>query len=109
MRSGPSPARPRVRLTLLVLLWAFAGTVFLVVDLFLNVPAFDEVRPRAKLYRSMRYVGLPRTSPRGSRRPARSRMRACCGLGRRGARTRACGSRASSGSRSSRGRRRGRC
>jgi len=58
MRSGTcAPTTRRVRFTLLALLWAFAATVFLVVDLFLNVSAFDEIRPRATLYRSVRYVG----------------------------------------------------
>jgi hypothetical protein len=45
-----------VRLTLLVLLWFWAATMFLVVDLFLNVPAFDRVRPRGPLYRAARAV-----------------------------------------------------
>jgi hypothetical protein len=45
-----------VRATLLVLLWFWAATMFLVVDLFLNVPAFDRARPRAPLYRAARIV-----------------------------------------------------
>jgi HEAT repeat protein len=48
--------RRRVRPLLLVLLWVWALCVFLVVDLFLNVAAFDSVRPRTSLYRSMRRV-----------------------------------------------------
>ncbi len=47
---------PRARTTLLVLLWIWAFCVFLTLDLFLNVPEFDRVRPRAPLYRSMRCV-----------------------------------------------------
>lgn len=49
-------SRPRVRATLLVLLWFWAATMFLVVDLFFNVPEFDRVRPRAPLYRAAREV-----------------------------------------------------
>ncbi|MHC5011611.1 MAG: hypothetical protein ACYTG6_11790 [Planctomycetota bacterium] len=45
---------PRVRFRLLLLLWAWAGCVFLTLDLFLNVEEFDAVRPRATLYRGMR-------------------------------------------------------
>jgi hypothetical protein len=39
---------------LLVLLWIWAGLVFVVLDLFLNVPEFDRVRPRAPVYRGLR-------------------------------------------------------
>lgn len=52
----PLKPRGRVRCTLLVLLWIWAGCVFLVVDLFFNVDEFDEIRPRAPLYRAMREV-----------------------------------------------------
>ena len=41
---------------MVVLLWAWAATMFLVVDLFRNVEHFDGIRPRARLYRAMRYV-----------------------------------------------------
>jgi len=47
----------RVRPLLLVLLWVWAITVFVTVDLFRNVPAFDRIRPRAALYRGMREAG----------------------------------------------------
>lgn len=46
----------RVRPLLLVLLWIWAACVFLVLDLFLNVEALDDVRPRSTLYRGMRKV-----------------------------------------------------
>lgn len=46
--------RRRVRPHLLVLLWIWAALVFVVLDLFLNVPEFDGIRPRAPLYRAMR-------------------------------------------------------
>jgi len=46
--------KPRVRWTLLVLLWIWVVVVFLTLDLFLNVNGLDGVRPRAKLYRGMR-------------------------------------------------------
>jgi len=46
----------RIRPLLLVLLWAWAGCVALVLDLFLNVAAFDAIRPRAPLYTGMRGV-----------------------------------------------------
>lgn len=53
--AGPTPPRKRkVRPVLLVLLWAWAMLMFIVVDLFLNVPEFDRVRPDAMLYRGMR-------------------------------------------------------
>ncbi len=48
--------RPRVRKTLLVLVCIWSLTVFLTVDLFLNIPEFDAVRPRAEIYRAMRYA-----------------------------------------------------
>ena len=51
-----SDRRPRVRLTLLVLLWIWAACIFLTLDLFLNVSEFDAVRPRAEIYRAMRYT-----------------------------------------------------
>ena len=47
----------RIRPMLLVLLWVWAGCVFLTLDLFLNVREFDAIRPRASLYRGMRSVG----------------------------------------------------
>ena len=49
-----STSKPRIRPLLLILLWIWAGCVFLVVDLFWNVPEFDRVRPRAPLYGGMR-------------------------------------------------------
>lgn len=52
-KAGPARAG-RVRWQLLVLLWAWAGCVALILDLFLNVDEFDGVRPRAPLYRAMR-------------------------------------------------------
>ena len=51
----PQPRR-RVRPVLLGLLWIWAVCIFLVLDLFLNVAEFDGIRPRAKIYRSMRFV-----------------------------------------------------
>ena len=51
----PQPRR-RVRPVLLGLLWIWAVCIFLVLDLFLNVSEFDGIRPRAKIYRSMRFV-----------------------------------------------------
>jgi len=45
---------PRVRWTLLVLLWVWAVLVFVTIDLFLNVKEFDGIRPRAGLYCGMR-------------------------------------------------------
>ncbi len=50
-------AKPRVRGTLLVLVCLWALCNFMVIDLFLNVPEFDGIRPRAQLYRAMRYAG----------------------------------------------------
>ena len=47
----------RVRPVLLVLLWIWAVCVFAVVDLFFNVEEFGGIRPRARLYRAMRYTG----------------------------------------------------
>jgi hypothetical protein len=49
-------SRPRVRKTLLVLLWIWAACIFLTLDLFLNIDEFDDIRPRARLYRGMRSV-----------------------------------------------------
>ena len=46
--------RKRVRPLLLVLLWVWAVCIFMILDLFLNIPEFDAVRPRASLYRGMR-------------------------------------------------------
>jgi hypothetical protein len=43
-------------LVLLVLLWGWAALMFVVVDLFLNVEEFDAIRPRARLYQTMRSV-----------------------------------------------------
>ena len=51
-----SSPRRRVRKTLLVLLWAWAACIALVVDLFWNVEEFDRVRPRAGFYRDMRFA-----------------------------------------------------
>ena len=51
-----APRKRKVRWPLLVLLWAWAGCVFVVIDLFWTVPEFDRVRPRASLYRGMRVV-----------------------------------------------------
>ncbi|MCZ6788190.1 MAG: hypothetical protein O7E54_13595 [Planctomycetota bacterium] len=45
---------PRIRKTLLVLIWIWAACIFLMLDLFLNVREFDAVRPRARIYRGMR-------------------------------------------------------
>ncbi len=57
MTSQPTkPTRPKspVRWTLLVLLWLWAGCVFMTLDLFRNVPEFDRVRPDWSVYRGMR-------------------------------------------------------
>ena len=48
--------RRRVRPVLLVLLWIWAVCIFMIVDLFRNVEAFESVRPRARTYRAMRYA-----------------------------------------------------
>lgn len=48
------PKPRRVRPLLLVLLWMWAGCIALVLDLFLNIAEFEEVRPRAPLYRGAR-------------------------------------------------------
>jgi hypothetical protein len=63
--------KSRVRARLLILLWIWAATVFVVVDLFLDVDAFDGFRPRSSLYRGMRVaahrmVGEP-VAGRGTR------------------------------------------
>jgi hypothetical protein len=55
MKTGVHGGR-RVGWRLLILLWVWAALVFVVVDLFRNVPAFDRIRPRAKLYEGMRYA-----------------------------------------------------
>lgn len=47
----------RLRGLTLVLLWLWVVCVFVVVDLFLNVGEFDSIRPRAALYRAMRWGG----------------------------------------------------
>ena len=47
-------AKKRTRPTLLVLLWIWAASVFLILDLFLNISEFDRHRPRAPIYRGMR-------------------------------------------------------
>lgn len=52
----PIPNNKRVRGTLLVLLWIWAICIFVVVDLFLNVEEFDRIRPKARVYRSMRFA-----------------------------------------------------
>lgn len=54
----------RVRPLLLILLWIWAITVAIVLDMFWNVEEFDRIRPRASLYRGMRVaahkmVGVP--------------------------------------------------
>jgi len=46
--------KPRVRARLLVLLWIWAACIFAVLDLFLNVPELDRVRPDSRLYEGMR-------------------------------------------------------
>lgn len=51
-----SPKARRVRWPLLALLWVWAGSMALVLDLFLNVPELDRVRPRARAYRAARYT-----------------------------------------------------
>lgn len=61
-------AKGRIRPTLLILLWVWAGCVFVVVDLFRNVPELDRVRPQSKLYEGMRraaheIVGEPYEAP----------------------------------------------
>ena len=40
-----SPAKRRVRARLLIMLWVWAALVFVVVDLFRNVSAFDDCAP----------------------------------------------------------------
>jgi len=47
-------AKKPIRWMLLVLLWAWALVMFIVVDLFLDVEEFDHVRPRTRGYRGMR-------------------------------------------------------
>jgi len=49
--------RRHARPMLLILLWIWAICVFTIVDMFFNVAEFDRVRPRARLYRAMRYSG----------------------------------------------------
>ena len=51
-----SQSRRRIRPLLLVLLWIWAACIFMVVDLFKNVNEFDDIRPRARLYRGMRHA-----------------------------------------------------
>jgi hypothetical protein len=48
--------KPGVRWTLLVLLWAWALCMALVLDLFRNVEAFDRIRPDTRLYRATRFA-----------------------------------------------------
>jgi HEAT repeat protein len=48
--------KARIRPTLVILLWIWAGCVFLLIDLFFNVEEFDRVRPESKLYEGMRYA-----------------------------------------------------
>lgn len=55
-RKTAGQATPRIRLRLLLLLWVWAVLMFVVVDLFRNVPAFDRVRPRARVYEAMRHT-----------------------------------------------------
>jgi len=66
VRSG----KRRVRPLLLVLLWVWAISVFVTLDLFLNISQFDVVRPRAPFYEGMRWegheiVGEPYKPPAG--------------------------------------------
>ena len=73
--------KSRARWTLLVLLWAWAACMFLVVDLFWNVDEFEAVRPRSSLYRGMRIaahkmVGEPVLESRLRGAPALLRARA---------------------------------
>jgi hypothetical protein len=56
MRREKEGSGRRVGVRLLLLLWLWAALMFTVVDLFLNVPAFDKVRPRAVYYRAARVV-----------------------------------------------------
>ena len=56
MKSAPANGKSRTSWRLLVLLWIFGVCVFLVVDLFLNVAEFDEVRPDWQIYRATRFV-----------------------------------------------------
>lgn len=53
-KKAPAHQKPRVRLRLLLLLWVWAALVFVVVDLFRDVPEFDRIRPRGGLYEAMR-------------------------------------------------------
>lgn len=46
----------KVRWTLLALLWAWAGVMFLVVDLFASPEEFDRMRPDSDLYRATQVV-----------------------------------------------------
>jgi len=46
----------RIRPLLLILVCFWSLTVFLIVDLFLNASELDSLRPRAELYRAMRYA-----------------------------------------------------
>jgi hypothetical protein len=67
METERGPGR-RVRPFLLVLLWIWAVLIFGVVDLFRNVPEFDRVRPKSRLYEGMRkaahrMVGEPYAGP----------------------------------------------
>ena len=56
MPEGKVGSKRRVGWRLLILLWIWVVCVFAVVDLFLNVPEFDRIRPDAEIYRSTRYV-----------------------------------------------------
>ena len=56
MKSAPAEKKNRISWRLLILLWIFGGCVFLVVDLFLNVAEFDDVRPDWQIYRATRFV-----------------------------------------------------
>jgi antitoxin component YwqK of YwqJK toxin-antitoxin module len=51
------PAKGGIRWTLVVLLWAWAVVIFVVIDLFLDVEEFDGIRPRVSTYRGMRRAG----------------------------------------------------
>jgi len=80
-RVAANPERPRVRGVLLLLLWAWAATIFMVVDLFLNVAEFDSIRPRSSLYEGMRIaahemVGEPILDRRFQGAPSLATLRA---------------------------------
>jgi len=58
----------RIRWPLLVLLWIWVGVMAVVLDLFLNVPEFEGIRPESDTYRGMRkaahdIAGVPLDKP----------------------------------------------